>query len=130
MRTHILLTSMAVGAAAAAAVVLAATASGGQPRLTRVVGCIQEAGYRTTAPVHDSGRRSLAGQDPDVQVLLGGSDDVVKVREPSDSFTVVDRTATAIADIRVPRTGAITLMPDGRIPSRTRSVVQRCLAPG
>lgn len=119
---------MAVGAAAAALIALALSTSGGQPRLVRVVGCIQDAGYRTTAPIHDSGRRSLADQDPDVQVLLGGSDDVAQVGEPSDSFTVVDRDSTAIADIRVPRTGAVTLRPDGRIPARTRTVMERCFA--
>jgi hypothetical protein len=129
VRTRILLTAAAIGAAVLA-IVFAVSASEAQPRLARVVACLQKAGYRTTTPIHDSGRRSvvMVGQDPDIQVLGGGSDAVRQVREPSDTFTVVDRASAAVADIRVPRSSPMTFRPDGRIPARARTAIERCLA--
>jgi len=72
---------------------------------------IQRAGYRTTTAIHDDGRRSVAsaGQNPDVQLLFGRSDGMRQVCEPSDTFLVVDRRSTAIADIRVSQSGAMTV---------------------
>jgi hypothetical protein len=64
MRKRILLISMAAGAAVLAIALAVSAADGRQPRLTRVIDCIQTAGYRTTTAIHDDGRRSLAAGTP------------------------------------------------------------------
>jgi hypothetical protein len=119
---------MAAAAAVLAIVVAVSASDGRRPRLVRVIDCFQRAGYRTTMAIHDDGRRSMAGQDPDVQLLLGGSDGRMQVREPSDTFSVVNRNSTAIADITVPRSSAITLRQYHRLPTRTRITIESCLA--
>ena len=125
MRTRLLLISMVVGAAAVIVIVFAVSASEGRSRLTKVVDCIQKAGYRTTTAIHDDGRRSVASsaQDPDVQLLLAGSDRTRQVHEPSDTFTVVDRDSSAIADIRVPQRSATTIRQYHSLPTRTRITI-------
>jgi hypothetical protein len=127
MRKRILLISMAAGAAVLAIVMAVSAADGRRPRLTRVIDCIQTAGYRTTTAIHDDGRRSMAGRDPDVQLLFG-SDGMMQVREPSDTFSVVNRDSTAIADISVPQSSAITLRQYHRLSDRTRITIESCLA--
>ena len=128
MRTRTLLISMAAAAAVLAIVLALSAPDGRRPRLERVIDCIRLAGYRTTTAIHDDGRRSVAGQDPDVQLLLGGSDGMMEVREPSDTLSVVNRDSTAIADIRVPQSGAITLRQYHRLPTRTLGTFESCLA--
>jgi len=128
MGKRILLISVAAAAAVAIVIAFAASASG-QPRLAKVVDCIQAAGYRTTGAVHDNGRRPMlsAGQDPDVQLFLGASGGTRQAREPSDTFTVVGGDS-ALADISVPQRSAITLKAYHRLPVRTRTTLRRCLA--
>lgn len=124
MRTRLLLISMVVGAAAVIVIVFAVSASEGRSRLTKVVDCIQKAGYRTTTAIHDDGRRSVASSaQTDVQLLLAGSDRTRQVHEPSDTFTAVDRDSSAIADIRVPQRSATTIRQYHSLPTRTRITI-------
>lgn len=92
-----------IAAFAAIALMLVAVAVlryDGRGESARVADCLRSAGY-TASVVHDDGRVSAAGQDPDVSLLLGDSDGMIKVREPSDTITVSDAGGNTVASITV-----------------------------
>lgn len=93
---QLILTSVASAVVVLAVTVLAVYSYDGRSQLTRIADCVHQAGYNTTI-THDDGRVSLAGQDPDIQLLFGGSDDSMQVRDPSDRIAVTDRDSHTIA---------------------------------
>ena len=86
----------------------------------RIADCLRDQGYRA-ALVHDDGRVSLAGEDPDVALLLDDGSGSVQVRDPSDSITV-SRNGDWVADIGVPATGSLSVSATGA----QRSSILRC----
>ena len=111
----------------ACVVAIAVSATGGRGALERVVDCVQKAGYSTTV-FHDSGLRLASADDPDAALLLGDSNGMVRVREPSDKVTVFGRDATTIAVIRFPELGALTLRPGPHLRRHDRIILGGCVA--
>ena len=83
-------------------------------RLLRPQGRLQDHDHPRRRP------RILAGQDPDIQLLFGGSDDTMQVRDPSDRIAVTDRGSHTIA---------LMVLEDGKVAfhtSPTPDAISRC----
>ena len=91
-------------------------------RTNQIADCLKAAGLVATIS-HDDGRVSLAGQDPDVQLLLGGDDDTYQARDPSEPIYVNDGT-DYVAEISVPRRGAVSVSAGQ---TRAAAAVRHCV---
>jgi hypothetical protein len=124
-KRHVLIAITCV--ASVAAIALAASASAGPGALARVADCVQNAGYDATV-FHDSGLRLVSATDPDVALLSGDPNGMIRVRQPSDKITVFDSDATTIALISFAESGAITLTPGQHLSRHDHIVLRGCVA--
>jgi hypothetical protein len=126
MRKYLILLAIA-WLACVLVIALAASAPAGRGDLARVLDCVHSAGLSATV-FHDSGLRPVSADDADVALLMGGSNGMVRVADPSDRITVFGSDATTIAVIRLPEGGAIAFRPGPHLPRHDRITLAACVA--